>query len=165
MKYQWNEIMCDIENNNYHKIVQMCKKLDIKEYEDTMSELINEMKNTNHVSHRNTIAIVLMDLKYNPAIEEMITLIENSKNSNCIGTLVYALQNLDCEKSIVRIFDLILKGNYEVRCNMYNLLECKIDKMDEADRKKCFEILQEEKAKTKETLELIEDIEENIFEK
>lgn len=165
MEYKWNDIISDIENNDIDKIVQICRQLDVQEYEIVMCKLINEMKYTDKICNRNTMAIVLSDLKCNQAIGEMISLIKNPENSKSIGTIIYALQNLDCEKNILTIFDLLFKGNYEVRCNMYNLLECKIDKMDEKDIEKCLEIIQKEKKDTEEKFELIEDLEENVFKK
>lgn len=163
MQHQWDDIMLDIENNNIDKIVQFCKKIDENDYKMMTDKLIYEMKCTDNVRHRNTIAIVLSDLKCNDAIEEMIQLIHEPQNKNHRGTLVYALQNLDCEDSIRKIFHILFDGNYEVRCNMYHLLESKIEKMCQGDIEECLNILQKEKLRIKETSELIEDIELNIF--
>lgn len=78
---------------------------------------------------RNAVAIFLSEMKCDEAVPKIIEIIRNEKGSKYIGTLVYALQDLECAEYLEQIFDLIYIGNYEVRRNMFTLLEQNKDKI------------------------------------
>ena len=60
-------------------------------------------------------------------------IIKNEYESKYIGTLVYSLQNLNCADYINQIFFLLYSGNYEVRRNMFELIEQNKDKISSED--------------------------------
>lgn len=144
-----------IEASEIDSIVKYCKKLTVPQAAQMKQQLIDEMKYTQNKGHRNTIAIVLSDLKCNEAIPAMVELINNPENKNCIGTLLYALENLDCENEIKNIIHILMDGNYEAQYCTYSLLLEKHHKMKKKDRKACKKYIKEKKRELKEALDLL----------
>lgn len=163
VEINWNYVKTLIENNEIDKIVEICKRMKVGELKFIKSKLIEEIQSTNDKNYRNTIAIVLGDLKCNEAVEVFVDLINNPQNKNCRGTLIYVLQELNCESVIKNIIHVLFDGNLEVECNMYNLLLEKVGYMSKKDRLECAKLLKEEKRKLEEKMELLEDVEQNIF--
>lgn len=152
-----------IEMNSIDEIVDLCKNMDETTYITIRDRLIHELNYTENKAFRNTIAIVLSDLKCDEAIETIINLINIPQNKNCIGTLIYALQELNCEHEIKNIMHVLFVGNLEAKCNMYNLLQYKVESMSQEDKNICKNILREEKSKLEEKLIFVEDVEKSIF--
>ena len=162
MDNNWTCIKKMIEENAINDIVEVCKKLEEGEFNDIKKKLLQELRSTDIKAHRNTIAIVLSDLKCDEAIGTLIDLINDPKNRNCRGTFIYALQELKCENVLKKIIPILFDGNLEVKCNMYDLLSEKVKYMSETDQWECMSILREEKKKLEDELELLEDV-EKIF--
>lgn len=162
MKNNWNHIMNLINENQIDRVVELCSQMKESEFVYYKNELIREMKYTKDKRNRNTIAIVLGDLKCNEAITTIVDLINMPQNKNCIGTLIYALQELDCEKEIKKIIHVLFDGNLESKCNMYNLLLDKVDSMSKEDRAECLSILEREECKLEEELDFIEEIKQTL---
>ncbi len=72
---------------------------------------------------RHEAALKLRDLGNNAAVEPLFAAIINPANVNHRGTLVYALQTLDCSNYFSQLFDLALFGGYEVQCGALTILE------------------------------------------
>lgn len=64
---------------------------------------------------RNAAALILREMRNDKAVEPLMKAIKNSRDRNNIGTLVYALEVLDCSKWLLALIDLVLHGNYEVQ--------------------------------------------------
>lgn len=163
MGEKWDCIKEMIEENEINNIVQICKTMDESEFRAVKNKLIQELRSTDLKHHRNTIAIVLSDLKCDEAIGTLIDLINAPENRNCRGTFIYALQELKCEDVLDKIIPILFDGNLEVKFNMYDLLSKKVKYMSETTRWECMNILREEKKKLEDELELLEDVEQNIF--
>lgn len=157
MKELWGQIKELIEANEIDDVVKLCKNLNTEMYNDIVNKLIEELKGTLNDNHRNTIAIVLGDLKCNNAINPLIELIKNPKHKLCIGSLIYALQELDCGSVIKEILPVLYKGNYEARYMLYTLLEIKIKEIPEQDKKICIDLLQKVKENLEERWEVVDD--------
>lgn len=97
-----------INENQIDRVVEFCNQVEESEFVYYKNELIREIKYTKDKRNRNTIAIVLGDLKCNEAITTIVDLINMPQNKNCIGTLIYALQELDCEKEIKKNYTCII---------------------------------------------------------
>ena len=55
-------------------------------------------------------------------VEPFFAAIEEPANHNNRGTLVYALEVMDCSLYFVCLFDLALQGNYEVSLHAYTII-------------------------------------------
>ena len=72
---------------------------------------------------RNDAALELRELGDAAAVGPLLTAAEKPANANDRGTLIYALQTLDCSSHFARLFDLALTGSYEVQCHALSILE------------------------------------------
>lgn len=152
----WEQVKALIDENRIDCVVKLCEGLNIDMYDNIVNKLITELKCTLNVQHRNTIAIVLGDLKCNSAIKPLIELIKNPPNKRCIGSLIYSLQELDCGNVIKEIIPVLYKGNYEARNMLYDLLEIKIKEISEQDKRICIDLLKKEKGELEEILEIVD---------
>jgi hypothetical protein len=82
---------------------------------------------------RNRAAIALHDLADNRALEPLLQAIFNKENENYRGTLVYALDTLDCSHLLVSLFDLLFFGNAEVKMGAMSVLDNQIFEFDSDD--------------------------------
>lgn len=71
---------------------------------------------------RDKAALALHDLGDSAAVAPLLKAISEPANANHRGTLVYALQALDCTKHFLPLFDLALSGSYEVQCHALTIL-------------------------------------------
>ena len=74
-------------------------------------------------SIRNAVALTFRDNKFNEAVEPLFKSINKEENKNYRGTMVYALQMLDCSHKLQEIFKLLFYGNYEVKMGVLTILE------------------------------------------
>jgi HEAT repeat protein len=72
---------------------------------------------------RNIAASHLRELGDDAAVDPLLTAAKLPANANNRGSLVYALQTLDCSRQFTRLFDLALTGNYEVQCHALTILD------------------------------------------
>lgn len=151
MEYDWNRMMDLVNENQIDKMIQLFHEMDREEYQYVRDKLLEELGHTKNKKHRNTIAIVLGDLGCNEAVPIMVDLINMSENKNGIGTLLYALQSLDCEGKIKDILPILSDGNFEVKYNMYQLFLEKAGNMSREEQLECLDII--EKYELREELE------------
>ena len=159
---KWDDIMELVEKNEIDEIVGICRKMEENEYIVFRDKLISEMKHTENRCHRNTIATVLGDLKCNQAISVIIELINKPENRMCVGSLIYALEELDCEHEIKNIIHVLFDGNFEAQYNTYSLLEQKVNSMNQEDKCACITLVKQERHRLQEKLDFITDIEEML---
>ena len=71
---------------------------------------------------RNRAALALEDIKDNMALEPLLTAIFKKENHNYNGTMVFALQALDCSKKLKEIFRILFFETYEAKISAYAIL-------------------------------------------
>lgn len=121
-----------IDNNMRVELIEYAQKLSISEFSDLTKCLINNLINyeiPKERGKRNAVAYILGELKCNEAVPHIIELLKRDCYTPSIGSLVFALQKLDCVDYLEQIFHLLYAGNYEVRRNMFTLLEENIEKI------------------------------------
>lgn len=72
---------------------------------------------------RNAAALALRDNKVQGAVPVLVEAINNPANSDNRGTLVYALEEMDCGKLFSFLFRLALDSNYECRYKALGILQ------------------------------------------
>jgi len=82
---------------------------------------------------RNSAALALRDIGDNRAAEPLWQAIQQPLNQNKRGTLVYALEKLDCSHKLGALFDLLFYGSYEVRMYAGTILDEQIFEFSETD--------------------------------
>ena len=125
-----------IYNNDIDGLTQYFKSLSIEDKNIFINNLIEQLSKYRmpvENNQRNTVALTLSELNCDESIPCIIKIIKNEYESKYIGTLVYSLQNLNCADYINQIFFLLYSGNYEVRRNMFELIEQNKDKISSED--------------------------------
>ena len=79
-----------------------------------IKDVISLLKSKN-AQIRNSAALTLRDMQDNKAVKPLMKAIKDPGNKKDCGTLVYALEVLDCSKCLLTLVDLALHGNYEVQ--------------------------------------------------
>lgn len=89
---------------------------------DVVDSLIQLLRSTDGRT-RNRAAMALREIGDDRAVHPLVDAISVPENCNNRGTLVYALQTLDCRNYFQFLFDLAIEGNYEVRCMVLMIFE------------------------------------------
>ena len=71
---------------------------------------------------RDIAAIALSDINDNRALEPLLKAIFKKENHNQNGTLVYALESLDCSKNLKDIFKILFYETFEAKIGAYTIL-------------------------------------------
>jgi hypothetical protein len=82
---------------------------------------------------RSRASIGLHDLGDSRAVEPLMKAILKKENENYRGTMVYALDTLDCPDLLPQLFDLLFYGNAEVKMGAASVLDHQIFEFDSAD--------------------------------
>ncbi|MBX2965949.1 MAG: hypothetical protein KF845_07370 [Cyclobacteriaceae bacterium] len=74
---------------------------------------------------RNAVALTFMDNKFNDALEPLLKSIIKEENRNARGTMVYALEELDCKNKLKELFDILFTAakNAEVQTGILTVLD------------------------------------------
>ncbi len=71
---------------------------------------------------RNVAALALLDIGDDKAVESLIVAILKKENIKRNGTMVYALQHLDCRNKFKEMFEILFYHGYEARVHAYQIL-------------------------------------------
>lgn len=157
----WNYISSLIDKNKIDDIVIICRRMSSKDYNSIKNKLIDELKTTNNIMRRNAISIVLSDLGCDEIIPIIISIIKKFGCEN-IGTLIYCLEQLNCETQLENIIGVLFCDNLEAKCNMYNLFIEKIPNMEKDLIDKFVTIMEKEKGKMISNIVIIDELLENL---
>jgi len=113
--------------------------------EDDIKELLNILKYTNNPLIWNHIALLLSDLKYDKAVPFLIKKIMSKEAYSDNGTLVYALENLDCRKYFIFIIKIICEMEYEARLGAYEIVQEVSKEINLTTKKRALKILEEKR--------------------
>ena len=82
---------------------------------------------------RNRTALALEEIKDNRALEPLLKAIFKKENHNYNGTMVFALESLDCSKKLKEIFKILFYETYESKISAHSILEEQIFEFTEQD--------------------------------
>lgn len=71
---------------------------------------------------RNRAALALKELKDNRAVDPLLNSIFKKENLNYNGTMVFALESLDCSKNFKDIFKILFYQGYVAKWSAWNIL-------------------------------------------
>jgi len=104
-------------------------------------EVVDELVETNHKDAveifiellestdpkvRHPVALGIYDLKPQAALEPLLKAIFKPENHNYNGTLVFALEGLDCSKKLKDIFKILFYSSYEAKISAHAILSKQI---------------------------------------
>jgi len=93
---------------------------------DDIVEFLITLLDLNDPAIRNRAALALRDIKDNRALGPMLEAICKKENNNFNGTLVYALESLDCSKNLKDIFKILFYESYEAKISADKILSNQI---------------------------------------
>ena len=114
--------------------------------------MIAELKATSDPTERNRIALEISDARCHAAAPALVGLIRENRHTNNIGTLVYALENLECADKIVELLPLAFHGDWETRHELMTLFAAKFPQMTADSQVRCREIFAREREQAEETI-------------
>ena len=72
---------------------------------------------------RNIAALALEEIRDERALEPLLKSINKKENFNFNGTMVFALESLDCSKHLVEIFEILFYQTYESKMSAMSILD------------------------------------------
>jgi len=97
-----------------------------------VDSLISQLNN-NDPSIRNNAALQLADLGANQVVNALLDAILKVDNFGNNGTLVYALQKLDCSQKLVEVFAILFYQDYEAKLMAHQLLDQQVFEFSKED--------------------------------
>jgi hypothetical protein len=89
---------------------------------DEVVEFLISLIASDNPGIRNRAALALEDIKDNRALEPLLTAIFKKENFNYNGTMVFALESLDCSQKLKEIFKILFYETYEAKVSAFAIL-------------------------------------------
>jgi HEAT repeat protein len=114
----------DIFSDDWDKMKQSVNRLFEIGGQQNLDYLVGLLDQSNS-GVRNAVALTFMDNKFNEGLEPLLKSIVKDENKNSRGTMVYALQALDCKNKLGELFDILFTAtkNWEVQSGILTVLE------------------------------------------
>jgi HEAT repeat protein len=116
-----NQLKKNIFSNNWETVKASGDRLGKIGGKDVTDFLISLLASDNP-GIRNTAALALEDIKDNIALDPLLAAIFKKENHNYNGTMVFALQSLDCSKNLKDIFRILFYETHESKISAYAIL-------------------------------------------
>jgi hypothetical protein len=121
MNLEFEQLKKDIFSDNWDSVVTSTDRLAEIGGDEVIDFLILCIASDNcHL--RNRAAIALSDIKDNRALKPLLTAIFKKENQKSNGTMVYALESLDCSQNLKEIFKILFFENLESKISANSIL-------------------------------------------
>lgn len=87
-----------------------------------VTDFLISLLNLENPDIRNRAALALEEIKDNRALDPLLMAIFKKENHNYNGTMVFALESLDCSKKLKEIFKILFFETYESKISAYAIL-------------------------------------------
>lgn len=121
LKIEFEQLKKDVFSDDWELVKSSANRLGQIGGDEVVDFLISLIA-LDDSSIRNRAALALKDIKDNRAIEPLIIAISKKANLNYNGTMVYALESLDCSKKLTEIFQILFYQGYEAKWSAYTIL-------------------------------------------
>lgn len=118
------QLKTDVVSDDWDKAKESAKRLFAIDGLDTHDFLMGILDQPN-VGARNAVALAIMDNRFQDALDPLLKSITKKENTNTRGTMVYALQSLDCSLKLRELFSVLFTAtkNFEVQSGILTVLE------------------------------------------
>jgi HEAT repeat protein len=128
-----DKLKSDIFSDDWDKVRASANRLFEIGGQENIDYLLGLLDQTN-TELRNAIAITFRDNKFSDALEPILNAINKKENKGRTGTLVYALEKLDCRFKLKELFHILFDNNsYEVQNHILTILDEQTFDFTEAD--------------------------------
>ena len=117
-----NQLKKDVFSDDWELVKSSISKL-AKIGGDEITLFLIELLEQKESGIRNRAALALEELKDNRAVEPLIEAIKKPENHEYNGTMVFALESLNCSDKIVEIFRILFEETYESKVSANAILE------------------------------------------
>ncbi len=121
MNPEIKQLKKDILSDNWDIILLASDGLAEIGGEKVVTFLISLLSSENPLT-RNGSALALRKIGSNSALEPLLAAIFKKENHGYNGTMVYALESLDCSKKLKEIFQILFYETYESKMSAYSIL-------------------------------------------
>jgi hypothetical protein len=121
LKIEIEKLKKDIFSDNWELALSSADRLGKIGNDEEIDFLISLLL-SDKSSMRNLAALGLRDNKIDRAIDPLLKAIFIKENYNNNGTMVYALELLDCSKKLVEIFKILFYQGFEAKLHSYSIL-------------------------------------------
>lgn len=145
-------------------LVEYVEQLNEAEQQTAKTYLLERLKEVSNHRERDAIAMALGDLQCQDAVEILVELIFREDLKKHRGSLVSALENLDCSKYYQKLVPLMFaEKNFEVRMNMYWVMESMFPELNDEERKWCMDYVEEQMEEYECMLQQVYDVYEGVM--
>lgn len=111
----------DILSQNWDEILLASDELAEIGGEEVVTFLVSLLSSENPLT-RNGAALALRKIGDSSALDPLLTAIFKKENHGYNGTMVYALESLDCSKKLKEIFKILFYETFESKMSAYSIL-------------------------------------------
>jgi len=113
----------DIFSDDWDKMKESANRLFEIGGQENIDYLIGLLDQSNP-GIRNAVSLTFRDYQFNDALDPLLTAINKKENKGYNGTMVYALENLDCSHKLSELFDILFDNNsWEVQSHILTVLD------------------------------------------
>lgn len=121
LKIEFEQLKKDVFSDDWELVKSSADRLGQIGGDEVVDFLISLISLDNS-GIRNRAALALEDIKDNRALEPLLTAILKKENHNYNGTMVFALESLDCSQKLKEIFRILFYETYESKISAYAIL-------------------------------------------
>jgi HEAT repeat protein len=122
LKTEFEQLKKDIFSEDWELVKSSAKRLG-KIGGDEVINFLTSLLEVDASGIRNRAALALEDIRDNRAVEPLLKAIFKRENHNYNGTMVFALESLDCSKKLKEIFRILFYETYEAKLSAYAILD------------------------------------------
>lgn len=145
-----------IQSKNIKDLELVLKEIIKGNFTELIPTIIRELKKANDPIIRNELALALRDMRAHEAVDSIIDLISDPKNKGYTGTLVFALQKLNCKSKFLELIYIFTEGGYETSLMVLPILNKNLRRLSSTQKRIALRLLEfskinsvEDKEKTK----------------
>ncbi|HEY3405594.1 MAG TPA: hypothetical protein VGK59_19560 [Ohtaekwangia sp.] len=127
------KLKTDIFSDDWDKVMAASNRLFEIGGQENIDYLLGLLDQSNS-RIRNAVALTFRDNQFNEALEPLLASINKRENKEYTGTMVYALEALDCKFKLRELFNILFDNNsYEVQNHILTILDEQEFEFTEAD--------------------------------
>lgn len=118
------KLKTDIFSDDWDKMKESSNRLFEIGGQENIDYLLGLLDQPNSLV-RNAVALTFKENRFNDALDPLLKSITKEENKNARGTMVYALQTLNCSNKLKELFDILFTAtkNVEVQSGILTVLD------------------------------------------
>ena len=122
MEVEVDKLKQEVFSDDWEQVKYACNRLGEIGGEEVFWFLLTLLEFDNS-GIRSRAALALRDMADSRAVKPLIAAIRKPANHNYTGTMVYALETLECGNYLKEIFEILFYESYESKVSAFNILD------------------------------------------